>query len=268
MRAVARCRQERDIQSLQEELRNCNALLERERGRLAALQSQKSGGDEVGHDNSDGDVEEKRRLISANTALRKRLAQLRLKGKEILLFPEVADLRNKTVAVLKEVRDINTEIKSLTITNDNLHVALREVQADERARDSLRSKQYREQQDLRDRQRELTDEWRQLERRDVQLHERCASLQQSVLFNMPEKEVVALKNEREQQEAVIKRLRDRHNYLKSLQYGLLDREKLAETKEGKAKLQAESEIEELRRLLRMRQQEFEDLKELYPCLTQ
>ncbi|SCU71432.1 uncharacterized protein TEOVI_000301300 [Trypanosoma equiperdum] len=259
MRALRGGLVKRDVERLERELKSYTEQLERERVRLDVLRARQAGRADGKSGESESDAE-KRRLTRENAALRRKLAKLRSNGGSMVRHPDVADLHNQTVAVLQEVRQINMEVESLGIAHSNLTTAIVEAQADERVRDDLRSKQYNEQHALRDRLKELNEEWRAVEKRDVQLHERCAALQRQVLFNVPEKEAAALRTEYEQQEESIKCLKKRHEYLKALNYGLLGEDKLSSTKEGRAKLNAEKKLRELRQLLESREKEYDNLK--------
>ncbi|KAG8345827.1 hypothetical protein TRVL_03342 [Trypanosoma vivax] len=249
----------RSLEELEEELQHYQKLLEEEKAELSELRAFKNtGGSEA--DESGARLDEQYLLQEDVVGLRRRVQRLKRSFGLLRQSAEVVELKNKTVAVMKEIEGIRTEVRTLEAEHGKLGKGVKELHRGDRAIKAIRNKQNEEHLELREKLKKLNDELRTLEREDTQLHQRFADLQRQIKFSIPAKDVDALKETYQKQMEDISDLRRRRDYLESLRRGVRKGRRMETTKEGKAKARAEKKIEELKRLLETRMEEFNMLK--------
>ncbi|KAH9586164.1 hypothetical protein LSM04_006746 [Trypanosoma melophagium] len=282
------------VRRLEEELQQHVLVLEAERARLAELQG---GGSSRGssptphryshhsndHSHNDDNSSNagglsprrssvangeslaavRRRLLAKNAALRQALLRIRRAERSLAHDPQLLEIRNKTVATQREAAELAEEVRTLENVRRQWRRGMAQVRAGERSVSAIRGRQYEEQLQMREKLRSLTEELRLLEKRDIQLHEQFAALQQQVVLNVTEKEVTALREECEEQKRTIENLQKKREELRILHTDLMDENRRLKFKEGRAKAKMEKDIEDLKILLRQRD---EELGELYRSL--
>ncbi|KEG14096.1 hypothetical protein DQ04_00621050 [Trypanosoma grayi] len=245
------------VQALEEELQYYRGLIEEERVRLNELQQQR------GIPSSDSDwarrAAERRFLTEENAALRQHITKLKRAEQKLAHDPQVLDARNKVAAVRKEVNELAKEVETLEVVRQQWKKNMNEVRARERSVTAIRGKQFEEQQELRVKLRELTEELRRLEKGDIQLHERFALLQKQVATKVQEKDVVSLREKIEQQDNKISMLRGRREELRARRADLLDDDRRLAFREGRARAKMEKDIRELKALVLQRDEELGQL---------
>ncbi|ORC89714.1 uncharacterized protein TM35_000112480 [Trypanosoma theileri] len=268
------------LQRLEEELQQHELVLAGEQARLAELQrpdscSSRGSSPTRRHSNNSnmGSVSPRRsptangeslaaarkRLQAKNAALRQALLRLRRAERSLALDPQLMEIRNKTAATQREVAQITEEVRTLENVRRQWRKGMERVRAGERSVSAIRGRQYEEQLQLRDTLRNLTEELKLLEKKDIQLHEHFAALQRQVVLNVTEKELAALKEEREEQERTIENLKKKREELRSRHTDLMDEHRRLAFKEGRAKAKMEKDIADLRALLQLRDEELGQL---------
>lgn len=163
----------------------------------------KSGDSNTEHRDSEG-VEDQ--LRARRNTLRRAIKQAELEEKLYASDPRVMDKMNEVRLVRMQIADIEKGIATLNVVKRRRDVCLRQIGRTEETVRQIRGQQLEASAKRRLILRDATEELKELERQDLELHERFCRLQDQLKLGVTEKEVHALEETIKRQEWEIKEL--------------------------------------------------------------
>lgn len=195
------------------------------------------------------DPEEERQVAKRNAFLRRELARMQLAERKHALDTRVIDKKNLTTAVWREVEEIEGEITTLRKMKVRRDKGLRAIEWGEENARRVRSENVEVSAQLRLTLKDLKEEQREVNRKDMEAHELCARLQDIIKLGATKEEVAELKKTVDAQRLEIEHLRYREAQWKKVRDNLGTVINRKTTSEKKKIEQLNSELEKLQKLL-------------------
>jgi chromosome segregation ATPase len=174
------------------------------------------------------------RLTSRNAFLTEEIKMLEAIERKFANDPRVLDKRNEVKLVRMQIAQVEREVATLQTVKKRRDVGLRAIGKSEEQARRVRGQQHKINAELREEVKQLMEELRGLEKTDIDMHERCARLQDQVKLSVTDADVRALRDEVAQYD--------------------VDIEKLAETEATWRQRQASAREEEHRSIAKMRRE--------------
>lgn len=195
------------------------------------------------------DPEEERQVAKRNAFLRRELARMQLAERKHVLDPRVIDKKNLTTAVWREIEELEGEITTLRKMKVRRDKGLRAIEWGEENARRVRSENIEVSAQLRLTLKDLREELREVNRRDMEAHELCARLQDMIKLGVTVEEAEELKKTVEAQRLEIEHLRYREGQWKKVRENLGTEINRKAASEKKKIEQLNNELGKLRKLL-------------------
>lgn len=208
---------------------------------------QRGAGGKDGQDTID--PEEERQVAKRNAFLRRELARMQLAERRHAIDPRVMEKKNLTAAVWQEIRTVEEEIATLRKMKKRRDKSLRAIEWGEENARRVRSENAEVSAQLRLTLKDLKQELREVNKRDMEAHERCARLQEIIKLGATEDEVEELRKTIDAQRLEIEHLRYREAQWKKLKAGIHTEVQRKMTSEKKAISKLTKEINKLHSVL-------------------
>lgn len=238
----------KSIQYLQEKMEELEEIRDAKIAEYEAIMQRGAGGKD-GKDNID--PEEERQVAKRNAFLRRELARMQLAERRHALDPRVLEKKNLTASVWQEIQKVEEEIATLRKMKKRRDKSLRAIEWGEENARRVRSENAEVSAQLRLTLKELKQELREVNRRDMEAHERCARLQDIIKLGATEDEVEELKKTIDAQRLEIEHLRYREAQWRKVKDGV----------HSELKRKAASEKKQIKKLT-------QELNKLHAILTE
>lgn len=150
------------------------------------------------------DPNDERQVAKRNAFLRRELARMQLAERQHATDPRVIEKKNRIRDVRRQIEQTEAEIATLRVMKKRRDKGLRAIEWGEENARRVRNENAEVNAELRLTLKELTDELKEIERRDFEAHERCARLQEMVKLGATVEEVEQLEREvLEQKEEIV-----------------------------------------------------------------
>lgn len=184
---------------------------------LESMMQQGSGGVD-GRDAIDPD--EERQVAKRNAFLRRELARMQLAERQHATDPRVKEKRNQIRDVKRQIEQVESEIATLRVMKKRRDRGLRAIEWGEENARRVRNENAEVNAELRLTLKELTDELKEIEKKDKEAHERCARLQEMVKLGATTDEVEQLESNIAQQKEEIEQLKAKEAEWKRVKAGV------------------------------------------------
>ncbi|KAG5474328.1 hypothetical protein LSCM1_03108 [Leishmania martiniquensis] len=155
---------------------------------------------------SDDPLAEARRLTSRNNFLRDELKAIDAIERQYANDPRVRDKQNEVRLVQMQIAQVEREVETLQQVKKRRDKGLRAIGRTEETTRRMRGQQREMNSELQEEARHLMEELRELKKTDMEVHARCARLQDQVKLSVTDADVEQLREELQQQSAEIETL--------------------------------------------------------------
>lgn len=138
---------------------------------------------------------EARQLTTRNAFLTGEIKMLEAMERKYANDPRVLDKRNEVKLVRMQVAQVEREIATLQTVKKRRDVGLRAIGKSEEQARRVRGQQHEANAELREEVKALMEELRSLEKTDIDMHERCARLQDQIRLSATDDDVRRLRDE-------------------------------------------------------------------------
>ncbi|CAM39627.2 conserved hypothetical protein [Leishmania braziliensis MHOM/BR/75/M2904] len=154
---------------------------------------------------------EERRLTNRNAFLRDELQALDALERQYTSDPRVRDKRNEVRLVQMQIAQVEQEVSTLQEVKRRRDKGLRAIGRTEEQARRMRGQQHEMNSEMREEVRKLTESLRELEKMDMEMHARCARLQDQVKLSVTDADVERLQQEMQRQNIEIGKLTARED---------------------------------------------------------
>lgn len=166
------------------------------------------------------DPNDERQVAKRNAFLRRELARMQLAERQHATDPRVIEKKNRIRDVRRQIEQTEAEIATLRVMKKRRDKGLRAIEWGEENARRVRNENAEVNAELRLTLKELTDELKEVARRDFEAHERCARLQEMVKLGATADEVEQLEREVIEQKEEIDHLRAKEAEWKKVKAGV------------------------------------------------
>lgn len=257
----SRNRSAKSIEQLQREVDELEGILAERKEDYEVLASSRSGGASTSVVSSelatlqtqlDECEAEENRLRERNVYLRRELNIMQKAEKKYATDPRVLDKRNEVKAVQLEIEQVEKEIETLRVVKRRRDVGLREIDRGEEQARRVRGQHVEKATELRTAVKTLSDKVRELQKGDVEAHERLALLREQLKLHVTDADVQQLRETIAKQQEELHDLVERETEWKKRKAGARDEDAKQIAKDRRECTRLEKEVVKLQRILTMK----------------
>ncbi|KAG5500417.1 hypothetical protein JKF63_03510 [Porcisia hertigi] len=261
--------EEKTVAELQLEVQLLEKTIEERELSLLGRLNQRGAAGATGHDSFEGTSpkdpgEEARHLARRNAFLRDELTLLEAMERRYASDPHVRDKRNEVRLVEMQIAQAERDVETLQVVRKRRNKGLRAIGDTEEKARRMRGQQELLTSELREEARQLMEVLRELQKKDIELHERCARLKDQVKLSVTDADVRRLKQELEEQRVEIEKLAHKEAMTRKERSSMLEEEQRAVERQRRECAQLSEEVTRLQSVLHQKDLE---LKRTYQLLV-